>query len=135
MKSNLVELFDKVFPKYEELGEFDMRDLINEIRPNLKIESEDIKRDLTISYLHDRLRPLVNVKDFYSLSKGHYISFNNLTVDELEKIIQRRNEDIEKRQTSLQRFKKRKTEIDGQLTFIIDGAILTGYQESKRDVI
>jgi len=112
-----------------------MRDLIEEIRPNLKIESEDVKRDLIISYMHDRLRPLVNKKNYFSGSKGHYVAFDNLSVKELEDIIKRRKEDIEKRQSSLLRFKKRKAEIDGQLTFVIDGATLTGYQESKRDVI
>lgn len=130
MRSNLVELFNEIFPKYEVLEQFEIKDLINEIKQSLKIESPDLMNELVISYMQSRLRPLVNAKDFYSTSKGLYTAFENLSVEDLDKIIKRRDEDIMQREKSLLRFKKRKTEIDGQLTFIIDGATLTGYKEA-----
>ena len=132
MKSNLVEQFDLAFEKYENNESFEMKDLINDIKPTLTIDSQDLMSDLITSYLHNRLRPLVNAKDFYSTSKGHYVAFDSLTSEDLDRIIKRRDDDIMQREKSLRRFKKRKTEIDGQLTFIIDGATLTGYQEKAQ---
>lgn len=129
MKSNLVEQFDLAFQKYKGLESFEMKDLISDIKPNLVIDSKEVLSDLITSYMQNRLRPLVNSKDYYSTSKGHYTAFENLSVDELDRIIKRRNDDIMQREKSLQRFKKRKTEIDGQLTIVFDGIQFAGYQE------
>ena len=132
MKSNLVELFNNIFPKFENLESFEMSELIEEIKPSLVIKCEDMLSELIDCYMQSRLRPLVNSKDYYSSRKGHYVAFNSLSSEELDRIIKRRDDDIMQREKSLRRFKKRKTEIDGQLTFIIDGATLTGYQEKAQ---
>lgn len=129
MKSNLMELFNNVFPKFESLESFKMSQLIDEIKPSFVIQSEDMMSELIDCYLQSRLRPLVNSKDYYSSSKGHYVAFDSLSVEDLDKIIKRRDEDIMQREKSLQRFKKRKTEIDGQLTIVFDGIQFAGYQE------
>ena len=129
MKSNLVELFNNLFPKFENLESFEMSQLIDEIKPSLVIKCDDMMSELLDCYMQNRLRPLVNSKDYYSTSKGHYTAFENLSVDELDRIIKRRNDDIMQREKSLQRFKKRKTEIDGQLTIVFDGIQFAGYQE------
>ena len=129
MKSNLVELFNNVFPKFEDLESFEMSQLIDEIKPSLVIKCDDMMSELLDCYMQSRLRPLINSKDYYSTSKGHYTAFENLSVDELDRIIKRRNDDIMQREQSLQRFKKRKTEIDGQMTIVFNGIQFAGYQE------
>ena len=129
MKSNLVELFNNLFPKFENLESFEMSQLIDEIKPSLVIKCDDMMSELLDCYMQTRLRPLINSKDYYSTSKGHYTAFENLSVDELDRIIKRRNDDIMQREQSLQRFRKRKTEIDGQLTIVFDGIQFAGYQE------
>ena len=106
-----------------------MSQLIDEIKPSLVIKCDDMMSELLDCYMQSRLRPLINSKDYYSTSKGHYTAFENLSVDELDRIIKRRNDDIMQREQSLQRFKKRKTEIDGQMTIVFNGIQFAGYQE------
>lgn len=129
MKSNLVELFNNVFPKFEDHESFEMSQLIDEIKPSLVIKCDDMMSELLDCYMQTRLRPLINSKDYYSSSKGHYVAFDSLSVEDLDKIIKRRDEDIMQREKSLQRFRKRKTEIEGQLTIVFDGIQFAGYQE------
>lgn len=129
MRSNLIELFNEALPEHENNGTVIVEDLISDIQAGLVFGETPELRDFIHDYLYARVTTLLNQKDYYSYEKGKYISFDKASADNLEKIIKRYETDIGRRQASLRRFKKRKADIEGQLTFTFDGALLTGYQE------
>lgn len=134
MKNNYSDLFRKYLPKYQQNGCFDIRDFAKDICSEFCFAEESEKIDelewLKMQYVMNRLEADINDYDCYSFSRHKFISLDEATLKQLQKIDGDFAKAILGREKTLQRIREREACI-GQMEMSMNGSEIVGITERK----
>lgn len=128
--SNMADIFRQlVMEQMDEHGQIKIKELIDAIYKEYDPFYALTRDELIKKVLYPQVVTLLNHKDFYSLGQGTFINLDYADIKTLETLINRFNDQIEKKKAKVNKLEKKKAEIKGQMTIVFDGLQFAGYEE------
>lgn len=93
MKSNINELFEERLPRYLSASGIDIEAELDEIMPKIRFDVRVTKRDLARCVIRGRLTTAMNLHQIYSYEKGHFVSIENASEEQLKYFMEKAERD------------------------------------------
>ena len=120
MKSNMQELFNEVFPDYQQKGHFDIDEFVDEVLSKHLLYEEPSEEELLRMVIKSRAEIFCNQHNCYSYARNKFVLLDMAVLADLMNIDESFEKDIKARKETLKKIKQLESGmIEGQQVMVL----------------